>query len=100
MVIATIFFWAGRKKFVHIPPAGLGFLKQMFSREGLGAFLTVGDRLCVRRRFSGRFGTKAAAARGRCKPNNLDLHWFGMELLASQVQTANPILILLIHSVW
>src|SRR4029434_6827675 len=22
MVIATIFFWAGRKKFVHIPPAG------------------------------------------------------------------------------
>src|SRR5436305_13579046 len=37
MVIATIFFWAGRKKFVHIPPAGLGFLKQMFSREGLGA---------------------------------------------------------------
>ena len=31
MVIATIFFWAGRKKFVHIPPSGMGFIRQTFS---------------------------------------------------------------------
>jgi dipeptide/tripeptide permease len=35
MVIATIFFWAGRKKFVHIPPAGTRFLRQFFV-DGLG----------------------------------------------------------------
>ena len=25
MLIATVVFWMGRKKFVHIPPGGLGF---------------------------------------------------------------------------
>jgi dipeptide/tripeptide permease len=35
MVIATIFFWAGRKKFVHIPPAGSRFLREFFV-DGLG----------------------------------------------------------------
>ena len=35
MFIATIFFWAGRKKFVHIPPAGRDFVKQMLTRKVL-----------------------------------------------------------------
>jgi dipeptide/tripeptide permease len=35
MVIASIFFWAGRKKFVHIPPAGSRFLREFFI-DGLG----------------------------------------------------------------
>ncbi len=35
MVIATIFFWLGRKKFVHIPPGGTRFVRQFFV-EGLG----------------------------------------------------------------
>ena len=39
MVIATLFFWGGRNKMVHVPPAGLGYLKETFSKEGL---LTLG----------------------------------------------------------
>ena len=36
MVIATIFFWAGRNKMVHVPPRGLGYLREAFlTREGL-----------------------------------------------------------------
>src|SRR5262245_46383813 len=36
MVIATLFFWAGRNKMVHVPPKGLGYLKEAFlTREGL-----------------------------------------------------------------
>src|SRR3989440_11993 len=35
MFIATIFFWAGRKKMVHVPPSGLGYLRETFSRDGL-----------------------------------------------------------------
>src|SRR5438128_10921940 len=35
MLIATLFFWGGRKKMVHVPPAGLGYLRETFSREGL-----------------------------------------------------------------
>ena len=34
MVIATIFFWAGRKKFVHIPPVGLRtYAREIFNKE-------------------------------------------------------------------
>jgi POT family proton-dependent oligopeptide transporter len=35
MFLATLVFWMGRTKFVHIPPGGLGFLRDAFSREGL-----------------------------------------------------------------
>lgn len=94
MVIATICFWAGRKKFVHIPPAGLGFVKQMFSREGLGALL----RLAVVYIFVAVFWSlwdQSSGGSWTLQAQKLDLNWFGMTLLPAQVQTANPILILL-----
>jgi len=83
-----------RKKFVHIPPAGLGFLKQMFSREGLGALL----RLAIVYVFVAVFWSlwdQSSGGSWTLQAQHLDLHWFGMDLLPSQVQTANPILILL-----
>jgi POT family proton-dependent oligopeptide transporter len=94
MVLATIFFWAGRKKFVHIPPGGLGFLKQMFSREGLGALL----RLAIVYVFVAMFWSlwdQSSGGSWTLQAQYLDLNWFGMTLLPAQVQTANPILILL-----
>ena len=94
MVIATIFFWAGRKKFVHIPPAGLGFVKQMFSKEGLGAF----GRLAIVYVFVAVFWSlwdQSSGGSWTLQAQKMDLHWMGMNLIASQVQTANPIMILL-----
>jgi len=35
MAIATYVFWLGRKKFIHIQPKGMGFIRETFSREGL-----------------------------------------------------------------
>jgi POT family proton-dependent oligopeptide transporter len=95
MVIATIFFWAGRKRFVHIPPSGLGFLKQMFSKEGLGAFA----RLAVVYVFVAVFWSlwdQSSGGSWTLQAAKMDLHWFGMTLLPEQVQTANPILILIL----
>ncbi len=37
MALATVVFWMGRDKFVHIPPGGAAFLREVFSREGLAA---------------------------------------------------------------
>ena len=39
MVIATIFFWMGRKKFVHIPPTGRQFFDDAMPREKQMPFL-------------------------------------------------------------
>jgi POT family proton-dependent oligopeptide transporter len=94
MFIATIFFWAGRKKFVHIPPAGWGFVKQMFSKEGLGAL----GRLVIVYVFVAVFWSlwdQSSGGSWTLQARNMDLNFFGMTLLPAQVQTANPILILL-----
>ena len=94
MFVATIFFWAGRKKFVHIPPAGWGFVKQMFSREGLGAL----GRLAVVYIFIAVFWSlwdQSSGGSWTLQARHMDLNFFGIQLLPAQVQTANPILILL-----
>ncbi|MFK7778926.1 MAG: POT family MFS transporter [Gimesia sp.] len=42
MLIATIIFWMGRNKFIHIPPAGWAkFKKETFSKEGIQALLNL-----------------------------------------------------------
>jgi len=35
MLLATWIFWSGRYRFVHIPPAGMGFVREALSGEGL-----------------------------------------------------------------
>src|SRR5207248_7981961 len=94
MVIATIFFWAGRKKMVHVPPAGLGYLKETFSKEGLA---TLG-RIALVYFFILFFWALWGMSNGvewTLQAEKMDLHWMGMDLIAAQVQTANPILILI-----
>ncbi len=96
MFIATIFFWAGRKKMVHVPPAGLGYLRETFSREGL---LTLG-RIAMVYVFVIIFWALWDQSNGiewtlQAEKMDLRVPWLGLTLLAAQVQTANPILILL-----
>src|SRR5438067_1076901 len=96
MFIATIFFWAGRKKMVHVPPAGLGYLRETFSRDGL---LTLA-RIAMVYVFVIIFWALWDQSNGiewTLQAEKMDLHvgWLGVTLLAAQVQTAIPILILL-----
>ena len=39
MLLATIVFWMGRNVFIHVPPGGIKFLKETFSKEGMTAIL-------------------------------------------------------------
>ena len=94
MLIATLFFWGGRSKMVHVPPSGLGYLRETFSKEGL---LTLGRIAMVYffiLFFWGLWGM-SNGAEWTLQAEKMDLHWMGMDLIAAQVQTANPILILL-----
>ncbi len=94
MFIATLFFWAGRHKMVHVPAAGLGYLRETFSRDGL---LTLA-RIAMVYVFIIIFWALWGMSNGvewTLQAEKMDLHWFGLNLLAAQVQTANPILILL-----
>ena len=37
MLLATFVFWLGRKKFVHVKPGGISFVRETFSLDGLRA---------------------------------------------------------------
>jgi POT family proton-dependent oligopeptide transporter len=95
MLIATIVFWMGRKKFVHIPPGGVRFVREFLSREGLGAL----GRLFVVYLFVAVFWSlwdQSSGGEWTLQARDLDLNILGFQLLPEQVQVVNPILILLL----
>jgi POT family proton-dependent oligopeptide transporter len=112
MFIATMFFWLGRKKFVHVPPAGLGYLRETFSRQGLVTLVRIAMVYVFILIFWALWGM-SNGVEWTLQAEKMDLHiswlpWinvafsplhfstgWGLDLIAAQVQTANPILILI-----
>ena len=93
MLIATILFWMGRNVFIHIPPGGMKFLKDVFSRDGLIAI----SRLFVIYIFIAPFWAlfDQTGSTWVIQAENLNRQWLGMEWLPSQIQAINPIMILI-----
>ena len=94
MVLATIFFWIGRKKFVHIPPAGLRtYAREIFNRETLKILLNVLIPVPFVAIFWALWQQNFSS--WIVQAESMDRHLFGVEWLSSQIQTVNPIFILL-----
>lgn len=94
MVIATIIFWLGRKKFVHIPPTGLrNYLRQFKDRETLKAIGNLLIPLPFAAMFWSLWDQTSSSWVKQCE--SMDLHLFGHEWLPAQIQTVNPVFILL-----
>ncbi len=92
MALATIVFWMGRWKFVHIPARGFHVFREMFSREGLVAI----GKLCAIYAFVAIFWSlfDQSGSSWVLQAENMDLRWMGIHWLPSQIQALNPILIL------
>ncbi|MBT4694717.1 MAG: MFS transporter, partial [Planctomycetaceae bacterium] len=93
MATATFMFWVGRKHFVHIPPKGREFWTGTFSpsgRKSLGNLLPVFLLISV---FWSCFDQ--TASRWVAQAQQMDPMVFGTEILPSQMQAVNPILVLL-----
>jgi POT family proton-dependent oligopeptide transporter len=72
----------------------MGFIRQTFSGEGLSAL----GRLAIIYLFVAVFWSlwdQSSGGAWTLQARNMDLNFLGMQLLPEQVQTANPILILL-----
>jgi proton-dependent oligopeptide transporter, POT family len=94
MLVATICFWMGRKKFVHVPAAGFGFIREFISPEGLGAL----GRLLVVYLFVAVFWSlwdQSAGGEWTIQAKSLDLNFLGLTFLPEQVQISNGILVLI-----
>jgi POT family proton-dependent oligopeptide transporter len=92
MALATLVFWMGRWKFVHIPPRGMQVVREILSGEGLRALL----KLCAIYAFVAVFWAlfDQSSSSWVLQAENMDLRFLGIDWLPSQVQALNPILIL------
>ena len=114
MVAATIVFWLGRKKFVHIPVSGSAMLKEAFSLEGAKVIAKLGLLYLFIAMFWALYEqTGGAWVLQADKMDRHPLTWFlpveqwlvaagvafvgglsQVEIKAAQVQAVNPLLIM------
>ena len=94
MLLATLTFWAGRHRFVHIPPGGREFLRETFSRRGFGAL----GRLVIVYLFVAVFWSlfDQTGSSWVLQAAHTDNVLLGVELLPAQIQAANPLLVMLL----
>lgn len=92
MAIATLLFWMGRRKFVHVPPAGMSFFSDLFSREGLVALGKLIPLFVFFAMFWALYDQTASS--WVFQAGQMNLNFMGITWLESQVQAINPILIL------
>lgn len=92
MAIATLVFWMGRHKFVHIPPGGTAFLREVFSSEGLKALGKLFIIYAFIAMFWALFDQQGSA--WVLQATRMDRR-FGIEWDPSQAQWLNPALVLL-----
>lgn len=98
MLVATITFWMGRKKFIAIPPVGWKkFKSEVLTANGMRIIL----KLCVVYLFVSIFwslfdqtaSTWVLQAKRSLMDKTINLGFVQFELLPDQVQSINPILI-------
>src|SRR5439155_20781395 len=93
MFVATVVFWLGRRKFVHIPPVGVrNYAAEVFRSENLKAL----GNLVILVPFAAMFWAlwQQNFSSWVVQADKMDRHIFGKEWLPAQIQTVNPIFIL------
>ena len=98
MVLATVAFWGGRKKFVHIPRGGIKFVKECFSGEGLKAL----GKLCIIYLFVAPFWAlfDQIDSAWMLQAEKMNRHLLFFELHPAQIVAANPLMIMLLIPVF
>lgn len=92
MALATLIFWMGRRRFVHIPARGWDFAREIFSRAGFAAM----GKLFVIYLFVAMFWAlfDQTMTSWVLQAEDMDRRWLGIEWLPAQVQLINPLFIL------
>ncbi|HLH52112.1 MAG TPA: POT family MFS transporter [Verrucomicrobiae bacterium] len=102
MLVATIIFFLGRKKFVHLPPAGL---RRYVSEIATGENLRALGNLLILMPFVAVFWSlwQQNFSSWVQQSEHMDRHLFGIDWKPTQIQTANPFFILIalpVFSYW
>jgi len=95
MAIATLLFWMGRNVFVHVPPAGpTAFFKETFSKDGIRAIVNLIPLFLI---FVPVFWAifDQTGSSWVLQTEQMNSFIGSYQVLPSQVQAVNPVLILL-----
>ncbi len=98
MLIATIVFWMGRKVFVAVPPVGWKQYKSdVFSPKGKKAIFNLSIMYVFIAVFWSLFDQTGSSwvLQAENMDKNVNLGFTSFELLASQIQAINPLLIMI-----
>ena len=98
MFIATVIFYMGRHEFIAVPPAGWQLYKdELFSAKGVKSLLGLGVLYGFIAVFWSLFDQTGAAWVLQAEQMDLtvNLLFYKFELLPSQVQVINPILVMM-----
>lgn len=94
MAIATLVFWLGRNKYVHIPPGGVKFLRESFSGVGLRAILNLLPLYILIAMFWCLFDQTSSRWVDQAK--HMNRNFFGFEMNPAENQATNPIFVMLL----
>ena len=94
MLLATGIFRTGRYRFVHIPAAGMNFVRDALSGEGLRCLGRLSGIYLFIAMFWALFDQTGSS--WVLQAHQMDRLVFGIEILPSQIQAANPLLIVVL----
>ena len=92
MGIATLVFWLGRHRFIHVPPRGPGYFAETFGPEGLAAIGRLVPLYLLVAVFWSLYDQTGGAWVQQAE--RMDRRFLGIDWLPSQIQAINPLLIL------
>lgn len=92
MAIATLLFWMGRHRFIHVPAGGMKFVKEFFSREGLSAMFKLLPLYLFVAMFWALFDQTGST--WIFQSQDMDRNFLGFEWLPSQIQSLNSVFVI------
>lgn len=98
MLLATIIFWSGRYRFVHIPAGKKEFLQETFSKPGFSVIARLSLIYLFVAMFWALFDQTASS--WVIQAGNMNRVVAGFEILPAQLQAANPLLVMILIPVF
>lgn len=98
MAIATLVFWLGRHRYVHIPPGRRKFFEESFGKEGRQALFRLLPLFLLLSPFWALFNQTHSSWIQQAK--SMDRTVLGWTIEPSQMQALNPLLVLILIPVF
>lgn len=92
MAIATLVFWMGRKRFIHVPAAGKGFVREILRGGGWQVMLKLLPLYLFVAMFWALFDQTGST--WIFQSQDMDRNFLGFEWLPSQIQSLNSVFVL------